>query len=461
MGLGRHGGGVAAARFLAQHGAQLTITDRARQTDLAGAIESLANLPVRRWRMGEHHEDDFRQASLLIVNPAVRPGHPLVELARQSGAAICSEIELFLQSCPARVIGVTGSNGKSTTASMIAAIARSAGRGTWLGGNIGVSLLPQIGKSDDALSIQPDDCVVLELSSAQLHWLSPHCRIPELGVVLNCTPNHLDWHGDFASYAAAKQRLLRANSLGDALVLNPEDAEVDSWRALTERRIVDPAPDDLLPPLKVAGRHNRINARCAAAAAHFLGINDLAIRDGLQNFIGLSHRQQRIAARDGRIFVDDSKATTPEAAMAALHAHQRPTWLLAGGDGKGVDFSRFAADVIAKCRGAALFGADRQRLAQAILAQLSVAELSAAPTAAHEVWQFTVVETLQQALEWCWSRSQSGDRILLSPACASLDQFRDYAHRGESFRQMVAELCTVERSPKSNAAVRESAVRVP
>lgn len=421
MGLGQHGGAVGAARWLAAQGAQLTITDLADESTLAESLAALGKLPIAQLRLGQHVEEDFIGADAVIVNPAVRPGHWLVELARHRGAQILSEIELFLNACPAPILGVTGSNGKSTTADMLAAILQADGRHTWLGGNIGGSLL------DDLDCIRPDDWVVLELSSFQLHYLSPAARLPEVAIVTNCSPNHLDWHDCYEHYVAAKQRLL-AGPRG-AAVLNTHDAEVAAWHRQTSRQVWPLVSAQSLPPLQVPGAHNRINSACAATAALGIGCRDSAIQAALSQYRGLPHRIEFVGEVAGRRFYNDSKATTPQATLAALAAFDTPLWLLAGGYDKGSDYSAHAHRIAAQVRGAAFFGS-----AGPHFHELTREHSAKLPIALHE--------TLGEALAWCWQRSSPGDTILLSPACASFDQFRDFVHRGTTFATLVHELAS-------------------
>lgn len=411
LGLGRHGGGVGAARYLARRGAAVTITDLADGATLAASLAALADAPIARWRLGGHDEHDFRQCDLVVVNPAVRPGHPLLRLAQRHGARLTSEIELFLAACPAPVIGVTGSVGKSTTASMTAAALRAAGRTTWLGGNLGGSLLDVVDR------IVPSDAVVLELSSFQLAHLSDDARWPATGVVTRFFPHHLDWHGELAHYRRSKQRLLAALPEGGRAVLDPNDAELATWAATTAATVVPPWPADRLPDLPLVGSHHRLNAALAAAAAD---VSPTAAAAGLANFAGLPHRLQHVVDVAGRRLFDDSKATSPEATLAALDSFSAPLWLLAGGCDKGSELDALAAKVARRCRGAALFGAVRERLASAIAAQRGPCAIGK-----HE--------RLRDALAWCWRHSRAGDVLLLSPACASFDQYLDYAQRGAEF----------------------------
>ena len=414
MGLGRHGGGVGVARWLAEHGAIVTVTDLADETKLADSLRELRGAAAARYQLGGHCEQDFRECDLLVVNPAVRPGDRWVQTALAAGAAITSEIELFMNRCPGRIVGVTGSNGKSTTAAMTAAMLAADGRRTWLGGNIGRSLLA------DLEAMTADDWIVLELSSFQLYWLSPKARLPEAAIVVNCTPNHIDWHGEWPAYVAAKQRLVAEQPSGGISVLNDRDAETARWRSLARGRVATPWRDERIPPLTVPGLHNRANAACAAAAAEALGCTSETIERALGEFRGLPHRLELVAEIEGRKFYNDSMATTPESVVAAVDALGPRAWFLVGGYDKGVDYSAMLARLASGARGVAFYGAVREKL---------FASMSQQPGSCERIR----CETLVESLERCWLRSQPGDAIVLSPGCASYDQFRDYRHRAETF----------------------------
>ena len=421
MGLGQFGGGLSAARWLARQGAIVTVTDTADEAALADSLADLQGEPVAEFHLGGHREEDFRRAEWVVVNPAVRPNHPLLEVARDSGARLTSETELLLDACPATTVGVTGSNGKSTTAAMIAAILQAEGRKTWLGGNIGVGLL------DHLEEIAPTDCVVLELSSFQLWRLRPEMPMPHVAVVTSCSPNHLDWHQSYEHYKAAKQRVLTGQNQGDLAVLNTHDAEVASWRRLVRGRLLAPVPLAQIPPLAAPGEHQRINAACAAAAASGLGCDPASIPRGLQSFRGLPQRLEMIAVVDGRRFYNDSAATTPQSTIAALGSLPGPVWLLVGGRNKGFDFHELAEAIVGRARGAACFGSIRQ-------------ELRALLVARSPDFPCAEFESLAEGLRWCWACSRPGEAIVLSPACASTDQFGNFRRRGEKFAELVREL---------------------
>ena len=423
MGLGRFGGGAAAAGWLARQGAVVTVTDLAREHELEDSLATLRGEPIARFHLGGHREADFQNADLVVVNPAVRPGNPLLNVARESGARLSSEIELFMGACPAPIVGVTGSNGKSTVAAMTAAVLRAAnieatGKETWLGGNIGNSLLGQLDR------IGPDDWVVLELSSFQLWRLGPEAPAPHVAVVTNCAPNHLDWHGSYENYIAAKQRILARQTPHDLAVLNTHDAEVHTWGHLVRGRRLPPMALDEIPSLAIPGEHNRINAACAAAAAAGIGCSEAAIRRGLESFRALPQRLEQFAVIDGRRFYNDSSATTPESTIAALESLDGPIWLLAGGRDKGCDFEQLAAAIAENVRGVAFFGKIGRRL-QSYLRQVT----SSVPC--------TEIQSLAEALRWCWERSRPGDAIVLSPACPCDGQFPNYHKRGEQFVELV------------------------
>jgi UDP-N-acetylmuramoylalanine--D-glutamate ligase len=417
MGLGHFGGGAAAARWLAEQGAAVTVTDTADDGALAEPLAALGDVPIHALHLGGHREADFREADLVVVNPAVRPESSFLQMARTCGVPLLTEVELFLRHCPSPVVGVTGSNGKSTTAAMIAAIVRASGRRTWLGGNIGRSLLPHLAE------MTTDDACVLELSSFQLWHFSPDAPMPPVAVVTQCTTNHLDWHGTFDAYRKAKQRLIAEQQADGVAVLNDRDAEVAAWHSLAAGRVIAPAYDRV-PPLRVPGEHNRINAACAAAAGAAAGCAPEAIEKGLSSFGGLPQRLELFAMIDGRRFYNDSTATTPESTIAALQSLDMPVWVLAGGRSKGFSFGPLAAAIVGRARGAAFFGAARDELLQEV-------------RNAHASFACEATETLRDALDWCWRRSRPGEAIVLSPACASSDQFRNFRQRGEHFGELV------------------------
>jgi UDP-N-acetylmuramoylalanine--D-glutamate ligase len=305
---------------------------------------------------------------------------------------------------------------------MIAAILLAAQRRTWLGGNIGVSLLADLPR------IEPDDRVVLELSSFQLFWLNEQVRWPRWAVLTNFSPNHLDWHGTVEHYAAAKQRLIRHVGPEGAVILQSGDLPLRSWATLAGDRLAEPFPYVQIPPLRVLGIHNAGNAELAATAARSAGADATAVSRGLSAYPGLPHRLVHVADVNGRQFYNDSKSTTPAATLAALESLMiQPVWLLLGGADKQVALTGLTLAAGKWAAGAAVYGA-----VGPILDQYLAKNARRLPRVR--------TETLDEAFAWCWAKSRPGDAILLSPGCSSLDQFRDYAERGERFEQLVAQL---------------------
>lgn len=422
MGLGLFGGGAAAARWLARAGALVTVTDKAPAERLADSLRSLASFPIYRYTLGGHREKDFLEADLIVVNPAVPPGNPWLEMARQAGARLTSEIELFLENCPARLIGVTGSNGKSTTAAMIASILNAAGQKTCLGGNIGRSLLDRLG------FMAPNDTIVLELSSFQLHRLSQTAPIPETAVITNFTPNHLNWHPDLDHYAAAKQRLLRSQPPHATALFDPSAPGLNTWSHYVQGIHKIPRSLSELPPLNVHGDHNRFNASLATATAIHMGCTQNAVETGLREFGGLPDRLELIQTAAGRRFFNDSSSTTPESTMAALRALERPLWLLAGGADKGIPCDELASCICRHADGAILYGQVADKLAEQITSQKSRLTCCA-------------VKTLPEAFTVCVDQAPADGTILLSPGFSSHDQYANYRERGAAFVAIVKSWC--------------------
>jgi UDP-N-acetylmuramoylalanine--D-glutamate ligase len=328
---------------------------------------------------------------------------------------------------------------------MTHALLQAAGKRCWLGGNIGRSLLPLVDQ------IQPDDWVVLELSSFQLEDLDSLRKSPEVAVVTNFTPNHLDRHGTVAAYREAKQTLLRWQTPADWAVLNQEDAEVAAWPtrgrtlwfgrhdrgrdgafcrgdAVIFRRQGREVPLAVRDWLTLPGAHNLENALAATACALALGAEPEHVRAGLQGYRALPHRLELVAEVAGRRFYNDSLATTPESTQVALAAFSEPIVLLAGGYDKGVDLSEMARAIAElPVKAVALLGKTGPRLGELIASQ-----------AAGGGPRCQVSEDFSAAFTWSVSQSAPGDIVLLSPGCASFDWFRNFADRGEQFKRLAA-----------------------
>ncbi len=454
MGLGSFGGGAAAVRFLVERGATVRVSDQRSQEQLQPALSQLQDLTNVDWQLGEHDWPHFADADFVVVNPAVPPRHQFIQRLEAAGIPLTSEMNLFWQLNRGRVIAVTGSNGKSTTTALTHSIIQASGQRCWLGGNIGHSLLPHV----DEISVE--DWVVLEVSSFQLHMLDRIKVRPDIAVVTNFAPNHLDWHVTLDDYRQAKQAILRWQTSDDFCVLNGDDLDVAAWpRSASTTFVYACPPNELLSkhgamqawlndsggahvqtndngelteaiPLRawcnLRGRHNLTNALLAATAAQLAGASTKSVRDGLQQFEALPHRLQLVGEFAGRRFYNDSISTTPESTIAALDSFDEPVVILAGGYDKQIDLSGMASRIAERAKAASLLGQTASSLLARIAAKNAEIPVATCPD-------------FESAFAWAFKQSSPGDVILLSPGCASFDWFRNFVDRGEQFCSLVNE----------------------
>lgn len=438
MGIGRFGGGAGIIRHLLDAGAEVVATDLLDEHALAATIEVLNRHPRRSaltLRLGRHEVADFTDTDLVVVNPAVpKPwDSPYLKAARAAGVPITTEVRVAVDALPGRrFVGVTGSAGKSSTASMIHHALGELGIPTALGGNIGGSLLESIAQVPERA------WVVLELSSFMLHWLGEDRRpwSPDLAVLTNLSPNHLDWHGNFDEYSTAKSAIVRHREsprlLTDFSRENPAaaraaaDSAGDWWSgpsAVMQRHLatIDASAIDL----DLLGPHQRRNARLALAAVSAILEEEAIEADferlhrSLKNFEGLPHRLQPLrspANLAGMRFIDDSKATTPEATLLALESmdDRSTVHLIVGGADKGVDLAAVKSQ------------------SNSVAGLYAIGVVSTSLVGGIE-GRSTLSGTLPQAVADAAARMRPGDTLLLSPGCASWDQFNDYRERGKVF----------------------------
>jgi UDP-N-acetylmuramoylalanine--D-glutamate ligase len=447
MGLGLFGGGVGAARYLASRGARVTVTDTHSAEALKPSLQALEGLPIT-YHLGGHIPADFTDADLVVVNPAVdKAKSEFVALARKARVKITSEMNLFMAACPAPVVGITGSNGKSTTTALLGEMLRRQ-RPTRVGGNIGRSLL------DELDVIAPDEAVVLELSSFQLEDLGLLRKSPRVAIVTNITPNHLDRHGTMRAYIAAKKNILRFQGAGDAAVLNADDRRLRLWekaaRARGSRVVLYSArrelPDgvfadgtvlvfrldgreervDLAGRITLFGKHNLMNILAAAAGARVMGVPPQSIAEAVAAFRPLVHRLEPIGRIGDVLLVNDSKATTPLAAKAAIESFDQPISLIAGGYDKHIDPAPMVSAIRRRVQAVVLVGQTAEALEQAIgRRRRPVVER---------------VETFEAAVRRAVALAPPGGVVLLSTGHASWGMFDNYERRGETFRQVALTL---------------------
>lgn len=433
--------GLSVARYLAARGEDFSVYDT-RETP-PGLEELRRDLPEVPLLTGAIPQDVLDTAGELIVSPGISPQEPWLQQAVAAGAELCGDIDLFMVEARAPVIGITGSNAKSTVTALVGAMAEAADLKVGVGGNLGTPALELL--SDDTA------LYVLELSSFQLE------RAGDLGLavatVLNVTPDHLDRHGSMPKYHQAKHRIFSAC---DAVVYNADDPltippltgarKQVSWRPrepelhgfglreVDDRRWLARGFEPLMAvdDLPLAGSHNIANALAALAIGHAAGLSDDAMVAALRVFTGLPHRCELVAEARGVRWINDSKATNVAAAEAAITGlgTDHNLLLLAGGRDKGSDFSGMRQGVAAHCAHVLLFGEAAPLIASAL-------EGAGSPEQ---------VGTLEQAVARAAALAEPGQTILLSPACASFDQFASYEERGDAFRRMVQERCSEDRS---------------
>lgn len=420
MGLGRFGGGIGAAKFLSAQGAIVTVTDLASAEQLGDSVNQLSGLDLT-FHLGRHVDSDFSSADVVVHSPAVPPDNRYLELARQSGASITSEIELFFERCRSPIVGITGTAGKSTTTAMLAKILSDhLDRRVWMGGNIGVSLLAKLDE------IAAADIVVLELSSFQLENLERIERAPHLAAVTNVAENHLDRHGDMSAYLAAKSRIVQLQREGDHAWL-PIDPLLDSWDGAGEIHRMDWDSLGNGMELRVPGRHNRSNGAVALTLAVHLGVAEADIRSSLLAFAGLPHRLEYVGSHGGVEFFNDSKSTTPQSTILALQAFDAPVVAIVGGYDKKSEMGPMCVELAARAKTVVCMGQTGDSIAR------EIAEADSGPSK-------PLIETasnMTEATAIAVRGATAGDVVLLSPGCASYGLFTNFEERGQCFRECV------------------------
>ncbi len=444
IGLGREG--IALARFLAQRGATVTVSDLKAREELAERIEGLSEFPIR-FKLGGHPQS-LLDADVIYVSPGVPQDIPLLVEAHKRGIPISSETRLFFSLCPAPIIGITGSSGKGTTATLVAQILQTAGRKTYLGENIGYPLIERVEE------IGPEAIVVAELSSFQLEVLE---QSPHIASILNIRPNHLDRHKSMEAYTAAKLNILRYQTAGDWAILNKDDPLTSQFIArckdgvllFSRKEEVEGAfirrekvfirwgsgEEEVCPKkdLQLFGEHNLENILAACAISAAAGAPAEAMASASTTFKGLEHRLEFVRELKGVFYYNDSLATSPERAIAALRSFDQPIVLLAGGQGKDLPFEELAALIAQKVRYLILFGEEARAIEEAVREAQKRASMAETPI-------IKDVGDLEEAVNLAAQVGQRGDVVLLSPACTSFDMYRNFAERGEHFKDLIRKL---------------------
>jgi UDP-N-acetylmuramoylalanine--D-glutamate ligase len=436
VGLARSG--VAAARLVRQLGGRVLASDVAPRDALPAEALALAEQGCALWT-GGHPPEAFAGAGLVVVSPGVPLDLPPLADARARGVPVIGELELGWRAMEADALAITGTNGKTTTTALTGELLRSQPRSVLVAGNIGTPL------AEHTLAVPPDGLVVLEVSSFQLEatdWFRPR-----VAAVLNLAPDHLDRHGSFLRYVEAKARIFARQVPADCAVLNADDPETSGLAARTPAHVVrfsrtralergvfvrdgwiiaklngHAEPICPLGDIQLRGVHNLENVMAAAACALWIGMAATAIRRGIAAFRGVPHRIERVHEGGGVAYYNDSKGTNVASTVKALESFGEPVVLIAGGKGKGQDFAGLASAARGRVRAAVLIGEDGAKIRTAFATAGIPAEDAA---------------SMEQAVTRAAALARPGDVVLLSPACASFDMFRNFEHRGEAFRAAV------------------------
>jgi UDP-N-acetylmuramoylalanine--D-glutamate ligase len=440
VGLGKSG--LSAAMFLRAHGARVTVSDTRSAAALANEIPALLDAGIM-VESGGHGLLTFRRQDLIVVSPGVPTSTPEVKQAKAFGLTVIGEVELASRFLQGRMVAITGSNGKTTTTSLLGKIFNDSGLPTLVGGNIGLPVIDLVAKST------PETTSVLEISSFQLETIEKFH--PHIAVVLNITPDHLDRHGSFENYAAAKTRITERQGPEDFLVLNAEDKATQMVALKTKAQIYwfsgrrpikqgafvhgesivflpreEGKAEPVMPisEIHLKGAHNVENVLAAVCAARLAGVSADAIRRAVAEFKAVEHRLELVKSVNGVEFYNDSKATNVDATMKAVASFSGGIHLILGGKDKESDYGLMADLVKDRVKVVYTIGTAAEKIERQL----------------HGVVKMVQAETMQTAVKEAAKAAVAGDVVLLSPACSSFDQFDDYEHRGRVFRQIVNEL---------------------
>lgn len=422
--------GVAAANFLARRGEEVCLTDSSESPQLPYALDAA----IQR-SFGRQDEILLHSIGAIVLSPGVPTTVPLLQIATSKGIPVISEIELAYRHLKGSVIAVTGSNGKSTTTALIGEILRIAGRQPVVAGNIGEPL-------SAAIDLEKPRTYVLELSSFQLETVDTFRA--NIALLLNITPDHMDRYPNFDAYAAAKYRIFRNQQPNDYAIVNASDRRAEArdtvarvWRFSSSQKLGEGAfldREDLVMRvdgserrfprslLKLQGTANVENALAAWLAARAAGVDDTSVQIAFGSFAGLPHRMVLVRELDGVRWINDSKGTNVDATLKSLESFEPSSvWLILGGKDKAGQFERMRDLVKKKTRGVITIGKAADRIAEALEGATAIIPAG----------------DMQHAIDWASKHAGKGDTVLLSPACASFDQYRNFEHRGEHFQELV------------------------
>lgn len=425
MGLGLHGGGIGTVRYMAERGARLMVTDLRTKKELAPSLKALFRIKGITWILGRHRKQDFLTADLIVKNPGVPPSSPYLAVARKNKIPITSDIGIFFNTCPCRVVGVTGTRGKSTTAYLIWKFLKTKHKRVFLGGNIRKSVLeflPHLKKSD---------LVVLELSSFQLEDLVREKKSPAIAVMTNIYRDHLNWHKNFGNYISAKSNIFKFHKHSDFLFINPDDRILHTVAKKALSKVIQPRLSPSLYTIvdKKLGKHYRSSIGLAVAVAKNFGVGDRAIDKVLAAFKGLEGRQEHVATVQGINFINDTTATSPDAVVAALNRFRpivgnKKLILIAGGQDKRLDFKKMTQEI--------------KKSVDILILLPGTATEKIKKRMVNGKWQMAY--PMKEAVRKAYVVAQKGDYVVFSPGAASFGLFLNEFDRGAQFVKEVKRL---------------------
>lgn len=397
--------GLTSANLLFDLGAEVSVTDINDNQSTRSNLAKLKSKAIK-FELGRHTQDFIQGRDIVILSPGVISTASAVVFAKNLSIPVISEIELSAMLCPATIIAVTGSNGKTTTTTLIGKILESVNKNVFVCGNIGNPFSGELQKMDSK------DFVCLEVSSFQLETIAKFK--PKISVILNFSQNHLDWYSNMGQYLAAKKRIFMNQDGNDYLVLNADDPALRQLHKETKARVVYFSQSKDLNP----------NQAAVVAVGSILGISKDKCLEVFREFKGVEHRQEEVACLNNIRFVNDSKATTVESTMWALTSISGPIILIAGGKDKGLDYSQILELALRKVREIILIGQARVKIKEALKGYSAISQ----------------ADSLEEAVRLAFKKAHPGDTVLLSPMCSSYDMFKDYEERGRQFKEIVQKL---------------------
>ena len=429
-------------RMLLRAGVKVTVCDKAAREQIAERADELESLGAK-FQLGPDYLEKLSRFDVIFRTPGLSPNHPSVKEAVEKGSVLTSEMELFFRLCPCKIIAVTGSDGKTTTTTLISEFLKEAGYTVYVGGNIGRPLLP------DVSDMVPEDMVVVELSSFQLMTME---QSPNVAVFTNLSPNHLDYHHTMEEYTRAKKNIYLHQSKNDRAVFNydnditrqlaqeaPGKVMLFSRKSALEEGVYlrdntiwltnDMGSREVLPlaDIVIPGVHNIENYMAAIAAVDGL-VPDKCVRAVAKRFTGVEHRIELVRELDGVKYYNDSIGTSPTRTMACLASFDQKLIIIAGGYDKGVPFTQLGAEMVKKVKRLVLCGATATAIRKAV---------EEAPGFADSGMELVETKTLDEAVQAARAGAVPGDVVVLSPACAAFDQFKNFMERGKYFKQLV------------------------